>query len=428
MGKLITRHVAAHLAVTCTFGVMIAGPHLACAGVKFTGDVAADVQYYSNLFDLPAGQEGAAIAPGHTGGDTAEEYSAAVTGTYTTGENGLTINIAGRHYEYENFTYLSHNEYNGAANLTWHFGPSFNIALQYTYNHSMVNFADTLTQQLVVNVDKSGGGTFNFLITPEWSLSLSPRVHDVLTPLPALGDQPAFPDFALHEDIGTVALNYLGLAHISTGVSGTYTDGTYKNIVGATEYHQLTGDLIATYKVSDLSAFNGSIGYTVRDTEPNPSGSIGPEPAGGEVVNPYFAGNIGKASAVTGQIGYTRQLTPKTSFLLNLFREVDSYVAGANALVGTGGELDLKWQADFKINVGAELRAEHEDFVGTVIAQNNFPDRVDTLYTVGLTSGYAALTWLHFGANVTYQDRSSNLAQAVFSGWTADVTVTATVQ
>lgn len=410
----------ARLVLTCSFGMLVAGPELASAVVKITPEVDANVVYYSNVFNLPDFDRGME----RWGGDTAESYVASLAAKYSTGQNSVDLHGAARHFEYNHFTFLSHNEYAAGVDVDWHFGPILETLLTYNFSRAMAPFADTLATDLVLTTDKAGEATFRVMLTPEWRFEFGPRIHDLLTPLPAFGALPAYPDFMLREKGGAATLNFLGVAHVTAGLTANYMKGAYSGINGATKYRQITGGLTATYTISAMSSFDGALGYTARDTSPNPEGSLG-SPIQGQ-INPYFGADvIGRDATVTGNLNYNRQLSPKTSFQVGLFRQVSSYMVGANATVGTGLQLGVNWQADFRFQLAATLRAEQQQFLGTEQLTNGDLDRKDHLYAGQFSVTYMVNRWVNVATRFGIDRRTSNFNLAAYSGWTAALELTA---
>jgi hypothetical protein len=404
--------------------MMAGGARFASALGQYGASATADVEYYTNVFQATgtAVPVGGGATSAQTGGDTAQIYTVFVNGKLDSGEDSVAVNATGQQLEYHRFDYLSHFEYsaNGAAN--WHAAEFFDLSLNAAINHRMVPFAAVLTPQLIVNTDKVAAAELNFLITPEWRLQLSPRVHDLVTPLPAINSQPAFPDFTNHENIGLVALNYLGITHVTTGLAVSYTKGKFEHIVNPADYDQITGHLTATYKVSDFSSFTGELGYSVRNTEP--AGPFDPTQVN---ANPYYNVTFGRTGAVTGRLAYDHVLSPKTKVDVDVFRAINSYVAGANAQVSTGVDAGVEWKPDFRFKFVLAANYQRDNFQGVITAQN-FAGRVDTLFGGNITVKYAAAKWLTFGSHVAYQGRSSNLELANFNGWTFGINATAALE
>jgi hypothetical protein len=412
------------IAVTCTFGVAVIGPQAAFAAVDFSTTAGAGIQYNSNVFDLASGQP--QPLGRSSGEDRIEDYTAGLSGIFRrSADDAIEVTATGKHYEYQNFSYLSHNEYNGNARVTWRFGPVISVLLTGDYVRAMAPFANTFSTVLILDTLKTASATVRVLVTPEWALDLTPRVNDLLTPLPSYQEFPAYPDFSLHEKEGTVAVNYLGVAHTTFGTAVSYTDGEYEHIVGATRYHQVTAALTATYKVSNMSSFKGAFGYTVRNTVANPAGALPPPPETTQ-QNPFFQGQVGKSGYVTGMVSYTRQLSPKTMVGADIYRDVVSYTGGANTVIESGVKANATWKPDFRFIVTVNAGIERDRYPGTITTLG-VTDRVDNVYTGEALVVYQAMRWLSCTANLKYNTRTSNFNLAGYSGLIAGIEVTARI-
>jgi hypothetical protein len=404
---------AMRVAVTCAVGLALAGPQLVSAAATFNPTAAVGVEYNSNLF---AGAPGPGVAAGSSQADTTWLFTGGANAGFNFGkDDDVGINAVFKRLVYDRFTYLTHNEYSLGGHFAWQLGPVINVELGYTFNRYMAPFADILTTQLVLNTDHLGSVTVHVLLSPEWRLDLSPKYHELDSPLPG------YPDFQLQEKSGSVSLNYLGIAQVTAGTYFTYDEGSYSQIVDATRFHETDAGLQALYKVSGFSDFVGQLGYSVRNTGPNAAGSVA---ATGAFVPENIAGVIGTTTAATYKLFYNRELTPKTGFTVGGYREINSFVAGANAQVNTGGVLGAHWAPDVKLKVSLDFKIERDAFVGNVVAQQNFPSRVDVVSVTNAEVKYTALPWLNARAYMTYSDRNSNYQGASYTGWILGFQVT----
>jgi hypothetical protein len=284
-------------------------------------------------------------------------------------------------------------------------------SLVYEQSHIMESLADTLSEQLELQTDRSATGTARILITPEWRFDVVPSWHELDSPLPL------YPQFGLQENAGAVALDYLGISKLVAGLKVKYTDGSFHDILGATRYHQTTSELTADYAVTGLSAFTGELGYTTRTSSlvnPADEAIIGTE-----------GGVIGRTDAVTGSLGLRRQLSVKTRVTLTLFREVDSYVAGANSEIGTGADLALTWEPDVKFSVALHYRQETQSIQGGLVIANGFVDRTDHPRIGQLEVKYHITKWLTLRPYYTRDERTSNLAEANYTSNIVGIDLTA---
>lgn len=383
------------IALTLALAAMALEPRSAAANSTFVpyGDIS--VERDSNVFSLPsAGTEGITSL-----GDTISEFLAGVNTDFDWGQDSLKLNVEGRHFLYDHYGYLDHNEYTGGGVLDWHLGPVVETQLSYTQSQAAANFADTLTTQLELDTTRTGEARFRILVTPEWRLELIPKEHEEDMPLPE------YPDFQLRETWGSAAIEYLGISKLTAGLQADYVSGEYSGISDATQYHQDSAEFTAAYNVTDKSNFSGNIGYTERETSLNESGSVG--------LVTEVLGDTGNSATVTGQFAYSLKLTAKTQVSVAVFRDIDSYVAGANSEIGTGGSIGLKWSPDFRFTFDLSYRTEHDTIAGDLVLED-ITDRSDRLNSSKFQVTYTALSWLKVLAFVSHDQRSSNLAAAEY--------------
>ncbi|MBV8806336.1 MAG: hypothetical protein JO042_14860, partial [Sinobacteraceae bacterium] len=196
-----------------------------------------------------------------------------------------------------------------------------------------------------------------------------------------------------------------------------YLNGSYHHIVAATRYHQTIGALTASYAVTGFSAFDAQAGYTRRN-----SSLVNPADASSAIVG--TGGVVGKTTAFTGSVGFRRTLSVKTSVTLRVFREVDSYVAGANSEVGSGGEVAAKWDPDVKLSVNLRYRMSTQSIQGG-IAIAGFATRADHVHHAELDMNWQAFQWLIVRPYAFRDTRSSNLHDANYNSTVVGIDFTA---
>jgi hypothetical protein len=425
MGKFgISRRHAAGVAMTWSLGVMLGDPQLASAVGTYTAAATAGVEYNSNIFDVPTGT---VLPNGQTGGgDVVQTYSLEGDATLAEGPETLTLAATGTHYQYDTFSYLSHNDVKATGNLGWSPGQVLELHLQYSYVHAMGPFAQTLTQTFSMDTTKIGTVLAGLKVTPVWRVDLSATDNLQLTPELGLPGGLNFPNFQLDEKSGSATLNYLGVAHVTAGVSGSYAQGIYSNIPGATRYNQYTLELVSKYKIDDLTSFTGNVGYSRRNTTENPAGSLGVPSGNAGVIVGYFVGAVGVTGGLTGTLAYTHTLSPKTMIDVSLYRTIGSYVPGANnAMVTTGLGADVHWKPDVKLELTVGGTILQDQFTGTAA---NAANRTDRAYSGQVQLRWNALRWLGVIGHGSYNLRDSNFNLAGYSAWVVGLDLAATLK
>lgn len=400
-----------NLAITACVALCWIGAAPLRAETNLTPYATVGVQSDSNVFARPDNEPPFASTGNTELGDTITEYLVGAVADFGWGLDDLKLDVEGRRFDYSRFTTLDHNEYKFGGDFVWHLGPVVDGSLVYEQSQIMESLADTLSEQLELQTDRSATGTVRILFTPEWRFDLVPSWHELDSPLPL------YPQFGLQENAGAASLNYLGISKLVAGFKVKYTDGSFHDILGATRYHQTTSELTADYAVTGLSAFTGELGYTTRTSSlvnPADEAIIGTE-----------GGVVGRTAAVTGSLGLRRQLSAKTRVTLTLFREVDSYVAGANSEIGTGADLALTWEPDVKFSVALHYRQETQSIQGGLVIANGFVDRTDHPRLGQLEVKYHITKWLTLRPYYTRDERTSNLEEANYTSNIVGIDLTA---
>ncbi len=386
----------------------LAGAGRGYAAIDFKPLATVSASHNSNVFarasDRPPFPE-----RGNTAlGDTITRYLVGATAVFDWGLDRLSLNAQGERFQFNRFDTLNHNETKFGASFDWHLGSTVDGAFDYSQRRAMAPLADTLSDKLEMQTDKVASGTFRFHLTPRWRVDLQPTWHEFDAPLQQ------YPNFGDQESGLAASLNYLGIQKLTAGLRLDYLDGRYHGIVGATRYHQVTGQLTASYAVSGFSSFDGQAGYTKRNNSLVNSGDV------------LLGANsdVGNTTALTGSLGFRRVLSVKTSVGMRIFREVDSYVAGANSEIGTGGEADAKWEPDVKFTVVLRYRMATESIQGTVVIAN-FAGRTDRIRAAEVDLEYHAFKWLTLRPYFLRDTRSSNYHDANFNSSTVGLDLTA---
>jgi hypothetical protein len=408
--RTVSARLSPALAVAGILALAAAAPS-AWALTDFSPFATVGVEHNSNVFARSAGDPPFAANGNTQLGDTIYDYLGGADLDIAWERDRLRVNAQAEHFNFDRFSELNHTEYKGGLDFDWHLGPVLDGSFVYKQAHTMSPLQDTLADTLEIQTERTGTATFRILITPQFRFDLAPTWHQLDAPLPG------FPDFSLRETGGAASLNYLGINKLTAGFKVEYTDGDYGHITGATSYHETTEGLTATYALTGLSSFDGQIGYSQRDAS---------------LINPADAAAVGGAAnfdgrtnAFTGSIGLTRQLSVKTSINGRFFREVSSYTAGANNVIGTGGEAGATWSPDVKFTVNLDYRQETQSIQGALVNDPGAVNRVDHLKTVAFYVKYHIAEWLTLRPFVNYDSRSSNTADVSFNATTIGADLTA---
>lgn len=343
--------------------------------------VDAQVQHDSNVFRVP-NTETLLLANGDgTLADTSETYRAGLDGTYEWGRQKFTATLEARHFNYNHYRDLNHYEYLADAGLTWQLTHLLDGTVDLRQERLMAPFALGNSTRLTIDVDRKAAATVNLHVTPDWRVDVGGYYHKLNSPLQN------FADFVQHETNSHAGLTYVGLANLTYGIAFDHLDGRFENAVGVGPYKQDTVQLNASYKVSGLTTLQAAAGYTRRSQT--------------------GAGN--NLSAFTGTLGYTRQLTGKTSLNLAVSRAVNSYLAAGSSEVDTSASAQVDWQATYKIDVALNYFYVRSVFAGQFVPGSTTSGRVDKSPGGGLKITYRPVRLVQLQAYATQQSRRSTI-------------------
>ncbi|HZR34913.1 MAG TPA: hypothetical protein VFA75_06020 [Nevskia sp.] len=360
-------------------------PGLAMAQAEFHPYAASQYEFDSNVFSLPNRDQAILLTGDAARDDTDWRSVAGLDAAYAwdRGRDRLGVTAEGRRLLYDRFSQLDHNEYLASGQFDWKAGTAWDGTLGARQERRMASFATrTGTTERDMELDHNANAGVNVNLDPEWRVETAATWHKLDSPLPG------FPDFQLRESGGTAALKYLGVSHLTAGVEAGYTDGRFSGVPDAPAYTQLTAGLTMSYALSGITTVDSDVGYTrFKDRG-----------TGGENVN-----------GLSGSLQLTEHISVKTNVHLRAFRRVNSYVAGANAVIDSGTEAGFDWHPTGKIGVAAGYQWIYSEYraLGPVAAVDS--DRRDHYQAVTLELTYAMLDWASWRLYGSYFDRSSTL-------------------
>jgi hypothetical protein len=351
------------------------------AQTTFLPYVSTQYEHNNNVFYLPNSAAAIANNGDPTLGDSDLRTVAGTDINFLWDRQRFYSTLEARYIDYDHFGYLSHSEYLAKAGLDWKLLSEFDGTFLGSIERVMAQFAQRDTQtQLAVNLDRHAIGRFNYRITPDWRLETNLDYHNLEAPIQG------FAAYGLTETTGRAAVKYAGFSNLTYGFSAEYIDGKYRNAPTPGTYNQTNLDLTMAYTASGLSSFNGAIGHTQRNQ----------------------GQNQGNVSALTGDLGYTRRLSGKSSIHADLARAVNSYIGAGGSEIDTTASVQLSYQPTFKTNMTFGYQYIWSKFVGQTIPGSDVLGRKDRIPAATFKLTYQALRWLQIQPYATYQRRSSN--------------------
>jgi hypothetical protein len=385
-----TRSISAHLPRARPQGfegvvliLLTAFSTQAYADINFGGAATASYEYNTNVFALPAGE----TAPGASRrSDWFQAYGGTLEANDLFGQDKLYATITGKDFRYDYFTDLDHVEYTLDGGLTWKSGSNIDGKFDVSRVRSMVPFAQLSQTEISILTEQKETGQIGWLFTPDWRIQ-GTAYYDTL-------DQPLVgaPSLSLAQTSGQLALQYVGLKGLTAGISGTHLSGRFGDSNSATNpnFDQETLEFVTKYKPTAASSFDGQVGYSRRTSQ--------------SLAN--------TSSGVTGHLGFTDQLSPKTSVYVTLERDIINYITNTGSSLNTSAYGGVTWQATYRIAVNLDYGYTKSLLPDQGIAPNT--TRIDHFQFYRLKIDYQPFKWLWIQPYIRGQYRHSNYAPAVF--------------
>jgi hypothetical protein len=376
------------------------------AAVDISGSVAVGGQYDTNARQLGGTELPPPTADSIARDDVATFVTAGVNAALgATGPLSANLSASYTHSESMRQDELSHDDYTFSAGMAWTPSQAFNLALLATQDRLPLGLADVGGNQSTPQTSQRYQATVRVRPTPRWQLSLTPGWSETRTPL-----QDA-EDFRVIETSAGASMEFIGAGRLVPGISASRGKSRYSGIEDATRYTQETVQGTLSYRLTEVTAFSLSAGKSWRTTQLR-----------APTNDPAAIGNEGRESSFTGSLSTFRQLTPKTSVNLNVFRNFQYFDAGVNLSVGTGFSAGVNWAATPKTS--AALSVSHSwsnidnfEINGVAIT------RKDLLrsYTLGIS--YLATRSVSLSTNVTRQVRNSRILAEQYNSTIAGVSL-----
>ena len=345
-------------------------------------------EYNSNIFAVPP-DDPLLIAQGDlTRGDTIVTYigGAALNGAW--GLQKLTATIEGREIYYNHYTRLNHSEYLGDVDFHWTLDSALDGNFDVRRDHSMAAFMNRESTELEVDTSQDATANLNFKFLSDFRLEAGILNHNAETPLPG------FPNADILENTERLALRYLGVSNLSYGIEVSRLEGRFNASVDPSKYTQDNGDFVFSYGAGSFSKLNGSIGYSSRKDDATDS----------------------TTSGITGSVGFSRQLTGKTSITGEVRRAINIYVVGGGTEIDTSANLGAIWAATSHITVTANVAHIHSAYGQQAASDPDDAGRSDQYSAVNLSVSYQILRWLSVRPYGRYENRHSNRGEFTYDG------------
>lgn len=344
-------------------------------------------EYSSNVFSLPDADQAQIENDGDRRlSDQSLRGIVGLSARLPLGLQTLRATVEGRRFDFLHFDRLDHNEYLLGGGIDWVLTDFLDGTAEVRQERRLAPFMDRVSTQLTMETERLGIASVDLDIGNDLRLESGFRIRSLDSPLPA------FPDFVLNERTADIALKYALGRGLDTGLYGQYVDGDFKGVPAAGRFDAQSLGISLDYTIDRLSRVGSQLGYTVRRDRSTDNG---------------------RSSAVTGKFSYRRELSGKTSAMVDVFRRVNSYVGDASTVQETGVGTSADWAATAKIAVALSYQYGVSRFrqSGTSTTAAN---RLDHIHVGSLSVGWQALPWLLVKPYLAYQQRESSVARNQF--------------
>ena len=369
------------------------------AQLNMTAAAGAAYEYNSNVFAIPAGSAipSPYVGTGHS--SSIQTYTGDLHPTYDWSEQRLVVDLQGREQRFDSFSQLNHTEYTARADLDWASGSRVQGTLGAFRERRMVRFIDVVTSELLLETETRGNAGIVIPVGNRWRVE-----GDVLSKQDD-SPRPGSPDLSLQEKSGKVGLKYNPYSDLFVGLTSEYLKGEFAGIgtgipnsgpSGYVDYRQEETLLVADRKTSKTDSMHAGIGYTRRT----------------------LSSGTSSISTVTGELSYVRDITGKTSVTFGVSREANAYITTTSAEIDNIAQAGVQWRPTGKATVKLNerwVRSKYPDWyvtVGTGPTETFYQsERDDTSRETRLELEYQIVPQITIRPYVTYDDRSSNIAQ-----------------
>ena len=380
---LLRRSARRNVALCWYAGLALAArPLVSLAEIDLTPYATGSYEYQSNPFYQWSGSPARAAESS----DSVVTLRAGMDARLLVSRQSLVATAEIRRFDYRDLTFLGRTEGTFDGAYQWALTSLVNGAVDYRHERRMVPFDELAdTRELLMETEDTGTASVNLTSRQGWRLENRVKVRNLASP------RPGVPDLNLHETSLHEAVRRL-VKTLSVGLDGEYLSGSYNGAgqLGTPRYHQTTLQFAGERKIVGFSTFECAFGYTRRDD------AIG-------------AG----VSALTGLVGYQRELSSKTSVEALLTRAVNSYVTAAGSEIDTGIALRVVWRPTAKIQVTPGFSVVRSAFPGQTFESQS--SRHDRYRVAALDVRYQVLDWLSLHPYARRALRSSNVAAFGFN-------------
>jgi len=344
------------------------------------------VDHDSNVFDFENAAEALQLSGSSKRADTRERAVAGLDWRYALGDARLRGQAEGRRVNYQRFDQLDRNEYRLSTGLDWSPRTSFEGLVEASSERRLASVADRNTTEAFMENERSGRAALRMRPGSRWQLEAEVAGRRLHSPLPLA------PDFALDERSANGSIRRLLAGDASVGFFAQAIDGDFSGIEGNDAFRQYSGEADAHYGENGPTRILARFGHSVRIPD---------------------ARDRDKLRAFTGSLSLQRELSPLTSVELSAYRRLESFTAGADALLARGVRVSLNWQRQ-QLGLSAGGQWSWASFQSQ--SADPVDGREDRIRSMFLRGRYHLLRYVSFEPYYEYRQRASNVAFQDYSG------------
>ncbi len=366
-----------------------AGP--ASGGARFSPYVVAGAEYASNVLGFADRAEAQLRLGDDTLDDTMRQAGVGLLANWDFGSHALTAQAEARRIAYDRLSALDHSAHRLSGTWRGRTGSTLLPEVSISDERRMAPLGERDSITLLIERERTAAASVNWEMLTRWWLQPSVTVRDLDSPLP--GDA----DFGLREHSASLALRRLSAGPMSFGIVGGYVDGKYRGRA-AQRFEQTSAELLYEYTPSVQSRFTAKVGYASREEDRDDASAL----------------TRTSSSTTVGSAAVQHQISGLTSVDATAFRRIASYASGVSAVIESGMNVGLRWQATVPLGILINGSWVDTDFEDPLTA---FDARRDRDLVGSLRIEFQPRRWLTIQPYVEYRDRHSNIAAESFDGY-----------
>ena len=290
-------------------------------------------------------------------------------------------------YRYQNFSYLNFNGLSYLAAWYWSLTPRLTGTLSAGQTVTPTQYQDTFGQQSNVTTTENYVFNMDGWLFGGWHVLLGVSQSSTTSEQSALSNQPDYDQFS-----GEVGVRYLfgsgsEIAAVRRRIEGDQDSQLINNVivVSTENYNEDQSELRGIWNLSPQSIFTGRATYLDRRYDQAPQNDF---------------------HGTAGELGYNWLPTSKLSLRLAATRNIAPWQGSlsSNYRVSNTYLIAPTWQITVKTGVYMSLQRTYDNYPSTTVNT----ERKDTTDIAALGLNWRALRNLSVGANLQYEQRSSN--------------------